>query len=430
MTVLPLHPPRISGLVTSAQEQIRAAAEIAAATVRTDELGETIQRLSELESQATSLRLQLSAEADHRQVANSTAESGTDAWLATLTGNTRAQMAGGLWLARMLEETYPATRVAFAAGRLRVDQVKVIVNAGQRAPAGVTPEQLHEAEELLVGKATGAANRSGRPIDARRLRQLARRMFETISPELADVHESDQLRAEEQRAERETWFALGDNGDGTWSGRFVIPELHGNLLQHALDRLTSPRRYSRAADGEQIEDHTLPGQGPLNTSERCGVGLCELIEHLPTAGHTGTTTEVVVTMRLEALVSQIGAARLDTGFHISAHEARRLACESGLIPLVLGGRSEPLDLGRRRRLHSRRQRRVLAALHDTCAVAGCERPFAWCEIHHHTLAWARGGRTDMDNGLPLCWWHHRRAHDGAWDLREHPSGEWRFHRRT
>ena len=262
MTVLPLHPPRVSGLVTSAQEQIRAAAEIAAATVRTDELGETIQRLSELESQATSLRLQLSAEADHRQVANSTAESGTDAWLATLTGNTRAQMAGGLWLARMLEETYPATREAFAAGLLRLDQVKVIVNAGQRAPAGVTPEQLHEAEELLVGKATGAANRSGRPIDARRLRQLARRMFETISPELADLHESDQLRAEEDRAERETWFALGDNGDGTWSGRFVIPELHGNLLQHALDRLTSPRRYSRAADGEQIEDHTLPGQGP------------------------------------------------------------------------------------------------------------------------------------------------------------------------
>ena len=108
----------------------------------------------------------------------------------------------------------------------------------------------------------------------------------------------------------------------------------------------------------------------------------------------------------------------------------RLACNAGLVPAVLDGDSMPLDLGRSRRRHSRSQRRALALIHDTCAVAGCTRPFAWCEIHHHLLSWANGGRTDLDNGLPLCGHHHRRAHDSLFDLRRRPDGDWAFHRRT
>lgn len=426
MTVQALYPSPVSGLVTAAQTQLREAVDIPVRNVRTDELAETIQRLAELESQAGALRMSLSAEADQRQVASFTAHTGTDAWLAELTGDTQAVMAGGLRIAKLLQDKYAATREAFAAGLLRLDQVRVIVNAAEKAPAGVSPAQLATAEEALVGKATGSANRNGRPIDARRLRHVARRMFEAISPELADQHESDQLRAEEAHAERETWFVLDDNGDGTYSGRFVIPELQGAMLKNALQRLTAPRRFGRDRAGKDVEDATLPGQGSLNTWEWYGVGLCELIEHLPTAGHTGTTTDILVTLPLDSLLSGIGAGQLDTGVRISAAQARRLSCEAGLIPAVLGTSSVALDLGRKNRLFTKHQRRALALQYDTCAAAGCERPFAWCEIHHHQLPWAKGGRTDLDNGLPLCWWHHSRAHDG-WDLRKHPDGEWRFH---
>jgi hypothetical protein len=90
----------------------------------------------------------------------------------------------------------------------------------------------------------------------------------------------------------------------------------------------------------------------------------------------------------------------------------------------------PLDLGRSRRLHSRTQRRALALMHDTCAVAGCERPFAWCEIHHWPTPWSRGGPTDLDTGVPLCGHHHRRAHETRFDLRRRRDGEFTFHRRT
>jgi hypothetical protein len=128
-------------------------------------------------------------------------------------------------------------------------------------------------------------------------------------------------------------------------------------------------------------------------------------------------------------LTDLGIARLDTGIEITAADARRLACGAGLVPAVLDGASMPLELGRLKRLHNQTQRRALSLIHDTCAVAGCDRPFAWCE-NHHPHPWAHGGLTDLANGLPLCGHHHRRAHQPGWDLTRRPDGDWAFHRRT
>jgi hypothetical protein len=390
----------------------------------THELGEAIAELSALESQVAAWRLALAAEADVRRVADETADTDTTAWLARLTTDAREVASGGLRLARRLQETYPATREAFAAGQLRIEQVRVIVRAADSAPAGLTSDQIAEAEAALVARATGVV--TGRPLNAKRLRVVARRMFETVSREVADKHESDLLNAESDRAEAETWCTLHDNGDGTYTGRFVIPELHGLLLKTALDRLTAPRATA-GHDGRPVADPTLISTP--NWSEKLGMGLLELIEHLPTDGFSGTTgIGVLVTLDYDKLTSAVGAAGLDAGARISARDARRLACNAGVIPAVLGGQSQPLDLGRTRRLHSRSQRKALALLHDSCAIETCERPFAWTEIHH-PHAWSAGGTTDLDNALPLCGHHHRRAHDTRFDLRHHGNGDWRFHRR-
>ena len=157
-----------------------------------------------------------------------------------------------------------------------------------------------------------------------------------------------------------------------------------------------------------------------------GVAFTEVLEHLPTDGHAANGTTLLITMDLATLQSGLGAARLETGDHLSAGEARRLACNAGLVPAVLDTTSAPLDLGRETRLHTKAQRQALSLTHDSCAVTGCERPFAWTEIHH-PHPWSRGGRTDLTNALPLCFFHHRRAHDTHFDLRRTPDGAWRFH---
>jgi hypothetical protein len=422
MTVQPIRPPVLTGRVAAARESIESAASVPASALTVDELTDGISHVAALESQVAALKLSLLAEADARRLAQELGATGTDAWAAALVGTTRGVMAGGIWLARLLEERYDATREAFAAGGINEAQARVIVQAGEKLPAGVTDEQRRAAEAGLVARAVDG-------MDARRLRQAARRMLTVVSQELADQHEAVLLEAEERRAEDQTWMRLYDNGDGTFSGRFTIPELHGHLLSAALERLTAPSRWSRNKAGDVVEDDTLAGEGPtLPYPERLGLGFTELIEHLPTEGFGRIGAAILVHLDYQHLLDELGSARIDTGTHISAGAARRLACDAGLVPAVLGGRSEPLDVGFLQRLHTAAMRRGLSITYDTCATEGCERPFAWCDIHH-PHAWSRGGRTSMVNGIPLCPWHHRRAHDSRFDLTVLPSGEVRFKRR-
>lgn len=117
----------------------------------------------------------------------------------------------------------------------------------------------------------------------------------------------------------------------------------------------------------------------------------------------------------------LGAATLDTGSDISAGEARRVACNAGLLPIVLAGDSKVLDLGQSRRPFDRYQRLALAQRDKGCVFPRCGRPAAWCEAHH-LLEWARGGPTDVVNGCLLCSFHHHLIHAGDWQMRIGPDG--------
>ena len=86
------------------------------------------------------------------------------------------------------------------------------------------------------------------------------------------------------------------------------------------------------------------------TPKGLGHAFCEYVtrypvDRLPQAG--GVDATVVVTMTLENLLGDSETpALLDTGDRITADQARKLACEAGIIPMVLGGKSKILDLGR------------------------------------------------------------------------------------
>lgn len=443
MAVLPA--PTVLPALTDARAALHSAAAVAWDRVPGEDLTAALEQVAALESQAAALKMTVLAQAERRRMSDRVAATGTDAWAAQLTGDRREAMRGGLLLARDLQERFHHTREALAAGRISPAQARVVVDACRRAPEAATPGQLADAEAFVVAKATGDATRSGRPMGPARLRQQARRMFDPIDRRLADEHEAILLGRARRRADAECYFTMGDDGDGSFSGRFRIPELHGRMLLHALQRLTAPRRPGRDREGRPVVDETAQ---PRGTAEMHGHALCELIEHLPTTGHGPASTTMLVTVGLEQLQQRVtdhlvalrpgspweghvetGTGRLDQGVRVGIGDLRRLACEAGLVPVVMGGTSRPLDLGRERRLHTKAQRQALAAVHETCAATGCDRPFAWCEVHH-PRAWSAGGRTDLDNALPLCGQHHRRAHDPGWRLRRHADGSWRFHRRA
>ena len=169
----------------------------------------------------------------------------------------------------------------------------------------------------------------------------------------------------------------------------------------------------------------------MPTAERLGQAFAEYVRRYPTgklpkAG--GLNATVVVLIPYETLLGGLKAAKLDTGEHISAGLARRIACEAGIIPAVLGGTSEVLDLGRARRLHTRAQRLVLTIEQGGCIEEGCDAPPAMCQIHH-PIPWSEGGETNRD-GWMLCPIAHRRIHDPTHTHQRLPNGKIRFHMRT
>jgi len=106
------------------------------------------------------------------------------------------------------------------------------------------------------------------------------------------------------------------------------------------------------------------------------------------------------------------------GIPLPVQTVQRLCCEADVLPVVLRSTGEVLHVGRTARVATRAQRRALAALHRTCAHPHCSAAFSHCQIHH-VVPWEQGGRTDLDNLIPLCTKHHHLVHEGGWLLELH-----------
>ena len=129
----------------------------------------------------------------------------------------------------------------------------------------------------------------------------------------------------------------------------------------------------------------------------------------------GLPVGMMVTIPLETLQTGEGSASIagvDTP--ISAATARRLAASANIIPVVLGGDSEILDVGRASRLYTKAQRVAMAVRDRGCTWPGCEAPPGWCEAAHAKNPWIAGGRTSLENGTLLCPYHHHRLDNDGW----------------
>jgi hypothetical protein len=72
-----------------------------------------------------------------------------------------------------------------------------------------------------------------------------------------------------------------------------------------------------------------------------------------------------------------------------------------------------LNLGRSTRLANRAQRRALRGLYATCAIPGCRVRYSRLKLHH-VIWWEHGGRSDLNNFLPVCERHHQKIHHHDW----------------
>ncbi|NEN78509.1 HNH endonuclease signature motif containing protein [Nocardioides zeae] len=303
-------------------------------------------------------------------------------------------------------------------GVVNTEQADVIVKALDALPDEL-PDQLRLlAEETLVGFAADH--------DAKALRALGKKILTVIAPEVGEAHDAALLEREEREARAASRLSMVSDGHGKVHGRFTLPELHGAMLRKALDAYAAPKHLNTNEDPEQ---RFVTGRPTPERYGRAFQQLLEMLDHkdLPATGGMGAT--VVVTMTLESLRGGLASASLDTGGTLSASEARRLACEAGIIPAVLGTKSEVLDLGRTTRFHTRAMRLAMAIRDGGCVAEGCTRPPHQTHAHHLT-AWFNGGHTTVNDGCLLCDQHHHQIHDPLYLVERLGTGKLRFTRRT
>ena len=399
-----MHP--VLGCVAEIEAALKGVADVDPVFMRTEEKAEALLALTRLAAQVEELRGRVLVAADDVAAADGARDPA--AWLAHHARLDGVEARASLRLARAAARWAGVAR-ALRDGELNRAQAEVISGALDSLPSEVDDQIRHLAEERLVSESARFGPRA--------LRVLGRRVLDVVSPQVGEEHERRLLEREEARAARTTYLTTRCNADGTTDLRVRVSDSLAQRLLTYLEAFTSPR--AAGADRRPYP-------------ERLGTAFGAFLEtvdprRLPL--HGGDATTVLVTVDLETLRTGLGTAAVGDQ-PITAGQARRLACNAAILPAVLGGDSELLDLGRASRLFRPPQRKALALRFPTCAIDGCDVPAAWCEAHHAGRPWVSGGNTDLAEGMLLCCFHHHRAHDPGYHLVRHPDGSPRFRRRT
>lgn len=183
----------------------------------------------------------------------------------------------------------------------------------------------------------------------------------------------------------------------------------GESIEQALTRQRAKRLHQFMLDALRIA--TAPPEPGAGTTDGTIAGSTGE-DQMPLAPNFTMN----VTVDLATFMGQLETAGLtDRGEDISAATCRRIACNAGIIPIVLDGTGVPLELGRTRRYFNRAQRRAIAVRDKGCINPGCTMSANRCEAHHLD-PWMLGGRTDVSRGCLLCPACHQSYHAGKFRI--------------
>lgn len=220
--------------------------------------------------------------------------------------------------------------------------------------------------------------------------------------------------------------------DGMLVLRARLDPAAGATLLASLEEATGPMSSRRSHDDPPAPPDVLergaeeaPGAAADSTAARRADALVDLVTREAGTGPSvaRSRAEFVVHIDVNTAGAALGGP---SGPELPATTARRLACDARARVLLSGGWDGRLYLGRRRRLATPAQIAALTVRDDGgCRFPGCTHQRY---LHaHHVRSWLDGGRTDLDNLVLLCGFHHRLVHDRGYGIRA-VGGAWRFSR--
>lgn len=315
----------------------------------------------------------------------------TQSWLRAECNLTPNQASERVRIARKLEDL-PRTAEAFASGDMSFPHAALIA----RVAENVGDKFDSEAENIFVTAA--------RDLDPWRLRIVARRFRDAVDPDgsLDDANEQYQRRH----------LHLSQTMDGIFHLNGMFDSEGGAILQTALDALRTPRDSEELRSTSQIEADNLV---ELARRQLNGGKLPEV---------AGQKPHIAITAPLAALKKEPGAGGgdLEWAYPVPADTVRRYACDAAIARVLLGSKSEILDLGRETPVVSPALKRALIYRDKGCRFPHCDKPWQWTD-GHHIIHWVDGGPTDLDNLVLLCRRHHRCVHEEGWQVNRDAAGD-------
>ncbi|MFC4106877.1 HNH endonuclease signature motif containing protein [Micromonospora zhanjiangensis] len=384
-------------VLARAGEAISSCADTSVWALSEEDLLAALDAVHVLEQRLVAVKLALVREVDGRAVAGGHGASSTAVWL-----RDRLRVGAGaarrtVGLAAALDVGPAVVAQALARGVVGVEQARVITDVTAALPASAGVEVVDKAAQVLVDAAVD--------FEPGALRRLGERVLFHVAPQIAEQAELAALTAAEARAHDRRHVTLsspGSDGQVRLTGRLDAES--AAVVRAALDPISGP---------SGVGDDRSPGQRRADAL----ADVCRLALHtgaLPDNG--GDRPQVVVTVDLDTLRERVGTATLDGGERLTPETVRRVACDAQVLPAVLDGAGQVLDLGRQRRLFTGPLRRALVLRDGGCAFPGCDRPPRWSD-GHHIVHWADGGQTCLTNAVLLCRYHHRVVHHDGWQVR-------------
>jgi hypothetical protein len=145
------------------------------------------------------------------------------------------------------------------------------------------------------------------------------------------------------------------------------------------------------------------------------LGIAARHDETPRLG--GAAPTLIVSVTADDYATGRGWAQIDgIDTPVSVLTARHTACGGTIQRVLFDPEGRIIGLGSTERIFTAPQRRAIALRDMECLIPGCHVPASWCEIHH-VQEHSRGGPTHTDNGVTLCWHHHRTLETSGWEIR-------------
>ena len=327
--------------------------------------------------------LSLIAEIDRREVWRNDGARDTAHWLSMRYGISGWK--AHRWIATGYAlEALPRLSEALAAGLLGIDKVVELARFA-------TPEREADLIRWARGVSCATVRRRGE-LEVRASRK------EVVEPE---------------RDRRLSWWWSDEGRRLGLEGE--LPAAQGAIVVRALERM---------ADSIPA----MPGEEDAWSADaRRADALVALASARIADDPDPDRATVVVHAQVNATTGELRCGELEDGPALHRETVERLLCTARSQTVLEDLDGNVLVLGRMTREPSASMVRQVRYRDRGCRFPGCgARRFT--EAHHITW-WSRGGRTELDNLLLICSFHHRLVHEHGWSIERDSSGEvtWRRH---